>query len=86
MHRTQVLLKESERRLLHLISQKEHLSLSELIRRAIEKTYFKKSRDKNLEKAVDLIAGMWVERTDLGSTDSYVRSLRRDRRLRGFYG
>ena len=86
MHRTQVYLKESERRMLHLISQKEHASLSELIRRAIEKTYLKKSRDKDLEKAVDLIAGLWAERTNLGSTDSYVRSLRKGRRLRRFYG
>ena len=86
MHRTQVLLKESERRVLHLISQKEHASLSELIRRAIEKVYLKEAEDRNLENAIDSIAGIWAERTDLGSTDSYIRSLRRGERLARFYG
>ncbi len=77
-------LKESERRMLHLISQRESISLSELIRRAIEKTYFKKTRDKNLPRAIREIAGIWQGRTDLGSTEAYVRSLRRGRRLKEF--
>ena len=86
MHRTQVLLKESERRVLHLISQKEHASLSELIRRSIEKVYFKEVKDRNLEKAIDSIAGIWAKRTELGSTERYVRSLRKGERLAKFYG
>ena len=76
MHRTQVYLKETERRILHLISQKEHTSLSELIRRAIEKVYLKEAEDRSLEKAIDLIAGIWTKRRDLGSTDGYIRLLR----------
>ena len=59
-----------------MISQKEHISLSELIRRAIEKVYCEEAKDTNMEKAIDSIAGIWAERTDLGSTDSYIRSLR----------
>ena len=86
MHRTQVLLQESERRALHLVSQKEHVSVSELVRRAIQKVYFKEVKDRDVEKAIDSIAGMWAERTDLGSTDTYVRSLRCGKRLTRFYG
>ena len=86
MHRTQVYLKESERRILHLISQKEHVSLSELIRRAIENTYFGKVKERNLEKAIDNIAGIWAGRDDIGSTENYIRSLRKGKRLKGLYG
>ncbi len=86
MHRTQVYLEESERRMLHLMSQKENVSLSELVRRAIEKAYLGKAKDMNLESAVDAISGLWAERADIDSTGRYVRSLRRGDRLGRFYG
>jgi len=86
MRRTQVYLEESERRLLHLLSQKEHTSFSELIRRAIKKTYFRADRDRDMEKVVNSIAGIWAKRRDLGSTNSYIRSLRKGKRLGRFYG
>ena len=86
MRRTQVYLKESERRMLHLISQEENVSFSELIRRAIEKAYLGRAGDRNLEKAVDSISGIWAKRDDIGQTDSYVRSIRRGKRLTRFYG
>ncbi len=86
MHRTQIYLKDSERRMLHLISQREHVSLSELIRRAIQKTYCGKGRDGDVERAVDRRAGMWAGREDMPSTRSHVRSLRRGKRLEKLHG
>jgi hypothetical protein len=86
MHRTQVYLKESERRILHLISQQEHVSLSDPIRRAIEQASERTGKERNLEKAVDSIAGIWAGRDDIGSTENYIRSLRKGKRLKRLYG
>ncbi len=79
MKRSQIYLPPEQWRLLSVLSDQRHESISELIRRSIGMTYQKTQAD--TEAAVGKIFGLWRGRGDLPPTRAYVRRLRRSRRL-----
>lgn len=80
MKRTQLYIDDSLFHLLNLISEDEKTSVSDLVRRAIKKVYGKNFSSKARLEALRKIRGLWKSRDDLGSTEAYVRSLRKDSR------
>lgn len=83
MKRTQIYLTFEQWRELAARSNQEHKSVAELIREAINKVYPAKKKS-DFEQAIDSIFGIWKDRTDISSTDEYIRSLRKDTRLKRF--
>jgi len=81
--RTQIYLRSEQWQKLQIESEREHKSVAELIRQAIDKIYLAK-RKPNFEEALDAVTGIWADRTDIGSTEEYVRSLRCGTRLKRF--
>ncbi|MBI4668911.1 MAG: CopG family transcriptional regulator [Elusimicrobia bacterium] len=84
MKRSQIYLPAEQWHLLRALSLDFHQSVSELIRKALDRVY-KKGRQPNFEEALNQMSGLWKNRRDLPSTQSYVRGLRRGTRLREFY-
>lgn len=80
MKRTQIDLPDALWRQLNSISRMESVSIAELIRRAVALAYPPKKQTK-FEEALDSVTGMWKDRRDIDSTESYVRSLRQSNRL-----
>ncbi|MFH1825581.1 MAG: hypothetical protein ABH873_10240 [Candidatus Firestonebacteria bacterium] len=80
MRRTQIYLEEDQWRNLNIAKEIKHLTIAELIRQSIDKVYTKKE-NANFEKALDNITGLWVKRQDIGSTQEYLRSIRKERRI-----
>jgi len=79
--RTQITLDDEQHRRLRAMSEDSGLSMSELVRRALDRTYAKRGVD-----AVRASFGAWKGRNFDG--ESYVESLRTglDRRLRSVGG
>lgn len=84
MRRTQIYLTDEEWKALQEARQKEGVSMSALIRQAIDEYYLKR-RPGAFRKALAEVAGMWADREDLGSTEEYVRNLRQDTRPERFW-
>lgn len=82
MKRSQIYLPLEQWRLLSALSHEAHESVSELIRRALERVY-QRGEQPRFGQALGRIAGLWKDRKDLSSTSAYVRDLRRDCRLSG---
>ena len=80
MKRTQIYLTNEEWRALSIESTAHNVSLSELIRRAIDQVYVHNGKD-DFEQALRAATGLWKDRADIGDTDAYVRSLREDDRM-----
>jgi len=83
MKRMQTYLNENQWRTLSLLSNRRHISIAKLIRQAIDQTYTSKNQD-HFSEALDSVAGMWADRTDIGLTEEYLRSLREDKRIERF--
>lgn len=83
--RTQLYLDETIHRRLRKLASKQGRTISDLVREALVRTYGASNADEH-ERTLKAIEGLWRDRNDLGSTDAYVRRLRRDtgrvRRLR----
>lgn len=67
-------------KVLEIRARQEQVSVSELVREAIREKYLSDSRSRR--EAMLGVVGLWKDRTDLGHTATYVRSLRKDDRLR----
>ena len=80
MKRTYLNLPDDLWKQLNTISRQQSTSISELIRRAVVQVY-PVQQQSGFEQALDAVTGMWRDRQDLGSTESYVRELRQDSRL-----
>ncbi|TET12091.1 CopG family transcriptional regulator [Candidatus Aerophobetes bacterium] len=80
MKRMQIYLSTYQWRNLSLLSNRRHTSITELIRQAIDQTYLSKNQD-HFSEALDSVTGMWADRTDIGLTQDYLRSLREDKRI-----
>jgi hypothetical protein len=80
MRRTYLYLPENQWKQLNKLSRKQDTSITELIRRAVEQVYPPR-RAAHFDQALDAVTGMWRERHDWDSTESYIRDLRRDNRL-----
>ena len=79
LERTQVYLTRSERSLLDRVRKETGVTLSELVRRAIDRTYAGRehlTRDQRL-KIANAAAGAWTRREETGA--EYVERLRSGR-------
>jgi len=81
MRRTQVYLDDRQATKLRSVARATQRTVSEIIREAIDEKLDRPSEAKAFDLALSQVAGIWSDR-DLGSTDDYVRRLRRDRRGR----
>ena len=81
MKRTQIYLDDRQRRKLDRVAKRTHRTVSELIREAIDARYGATPKEDFIQALHAGAFGIWKDRTDLGSTDEYVRSLRRGSRV-----
>ncbi len=82
MRRTQIYLDERQTAKLRSAARATQRTVSAIIREAIDEKLERPDEGKAFDSALAHAAGIWADRDDLGSTDDYVRSLRRDRRGR----
>ncbi len=80
MRRTQVYLDERQTAKLRSVARATQRTVSEIIREAIDEKLERPDEGKSFDSALAHAAGIWADRNDLGSTDDYVRRIRRDRR------
>jgi hypothetical protein len=80
MRRTQLYLDEGIWKVLHIRSRQRRTSISELVRQAVQDRYGT-SAD-NRSQAMDAFVGIWKDRSDLPDAKTYVRRLRRGKRLK----
>ena len=80
MKRTQLYLDENIWKLLEIQSRQTGTSISELVRQAIRDKYLPPPEERR--RAMQAVVGLWKDRTDLPDTETYIRQLRRGRRLR----
>jgi len=81
MIRTQIYLDEELRDELHRRSNKQRVTISELIRHAIQQYLGKQSS--RFPEAAKKSFGIWSDRDDIGEASSYVRKIRREWEKRG---
>lgn len=79
MRRTQIYLDEELWKALHSCARREKTTISELIRQATRDRYLRHRE----RRRADLmgIVGIWKDRKDLPDTETYVRDLRKGKRL-----
>ena len=80
MRRKQIYLDEKQVAQLQAAAKTSARSVSEIIRDAIDEKLARADETDDFERALAAAAGIWARRADIGSTDEYVRKLRRDRR------
>ena len=81
MVRTQLFLSEAIHTRLRLLAKKQGRTVSDLAREALERVYGNPTTDER-ERTLRAIEGLWQGRSELGSTNAYVRSLRKSTRRR----
>ncbi len=80
MKRTYLNLPVDQWKQLNDLSRRQSTPIAELIRRAILQVYPVRRRS-GFVQALHDVTGIWKDRQDLGSTESYVRELRQNDRL-----
>jgi Ribbon-helix-helix protein, copG family len=80
MRRTQLYLDNDIWKALHVRSRQQRTSISELVRQAVRDRYG--SSPANRRGAMAALVGMWKDRDDLPNTTTYVRRLRKGKRLK----
>lgn len=80
MKRTQLYLNENIWKALHIRSRQQGTSISELVRQAVRDKYG--SSPAGRRQAMQAVVGMWKDREDLPDTRTYVRQLRKGKRLK----
>jgi hypothetical protein len=80
MKRTQLYLHEDIWKALHVQSRQQGTSISELVRQAVRDKYG--SSPARRRQAMQALVGIWKDREDLPDSTTYVRRLRRGKRLR----
>ena len=81
MVRTQIYLDPVHKRELSQISHRRRVTVSELIRQAVDQ--FLEKSPSGLEEALAKSFGLWGKRKDIGGTSIYVRKARREWEKRG---
>jgi hypothetical protein len=84
MKRTQLYIDEGLFHRLSVISREKKTTISNLVRRAIEKVYGRLRSKEAFLKALQESAGLWKDRDDLPPTQEYIRSLRKGTRGKRF--
>ena len=82
MRRTQIYLEDQQILELKRRARQTRRRVSQIVREAIDQKLAEPIDQPDFHAALDAVAGIWKDRDDLGSTDEYVRRLRRDDRLR----
>ncbi|HWG37450.1 MAG TPA: ribbon-helix-helix protein, CopG family [Terriglobales bacterium] len=78
MRRTQLYLEEPMWKALSIRAKQQQTTVSELVREAVQEKYAATGVAR--EAAMNALIGIWADRTDLPSTEEYVRTLRRSPR------
>jgi len=84
MKRTQLYIDEGLFHRLSLLSRESKTTISDLVRKAIEKVYGRKKSPQERLKAFQAVCGIWKDRTDLPPTQEYIRQLRKSARMKRF--
>jgi hypothetical protein len=82
MKRTQLYIDEGLFHTLAAVSREKKTTISDLVRKALARVYGKKSSTREKLEALQAVCGIWKDRSDLPPTDKYIRSLRKDTRLK----
>jgi hypothetical protein len=77
-HRTQIYLTDEQKKQIDEIRKRNHISLAQLIRQAVDKYVIEKKRRLGLEEALEISAGAWKHRDDIKSGSEYTRKIRRE--------
>jgi hypothetical protein len=80
MKRTQLYFHEDVWKALHIRSRRQHTTISELVRQAVRDKYG--SSPASRREAMQAMVGIWKNRKDLPDSETYVRRLRKGKRLR----
>jgi predicted transcriptional regulator len=80
MRRRQIYLDDKQVAQLKAAAKTSSRSVSEIIRDAIDEKLARPEKGDDFDGALAAAAGIWAKRTDIGSTDQYLRRLRKDRR------
>jgi predicted transcriptional regulator len=80
MRRTQLYLEDELWKALHVLARQSKSTVSEMVRQALREKYLGNAAQR--KEALLAVVGLWKDRTDLPNTEAYVRSLRRDSRLK----
>jgi hypothetical protein len=80
MRRTQLYLQENIWKTLHLRSRQQGTSISELVRQAVREKYGNSPVSR--KEAMQALVGLRKHRRDLPATETYIRKLRKGKRLR----
>jgi hypothetical protein len=70
-------------KVLQIRAKQSKSTISELVRQAVREKYLD-DKSKRREAMLSAI-GIWKDRTDLPDTETYVRGLRNDRRLKRIF-
>ena len=85
MVRTQLFLDEELHARIKTLARKQGRTVSDLVREALRHA-FGSGRLEEEARTLEAIFGLWRDRKDIGSTDEYVRRLRRGTRRRKALG
>ncbi|MGA9572015.1 MAG: CopG family transcriptional regulator [Candidatus Acidiferrales bacterium] len=80
MRRTQLYLDNDIWKALHVRSRQQRTSISELVRQAVRVRYGSSAADRR--QAMAALVGMWKDRDDLPDSTTYIRRLRKGKRLK----
>jgi Ribbon-helix-helix protein, copG family len=80
MKRTQLYLEDDTWRALRIRSRQQRTTVSELVREALREKYLRSSRNRG--EAMRRWVGIWAGRPELRDVESYIRRLRKGRRLK----
>ena len=83
MRRTQLYMEDDVWKVLQIKAKQSKTTISELVRQAVREKYLD-DRSKRREALLSAV-GIWKDRTDLPDTETYVRSLRNDDRLKRIF-
>jgi predicted DNA-binding protein len=81
MRRTQIYLDDQQRRKLDQVAKRTRRTVSELIREAIDARYAATPKEDFLAALRAGVFGVWKQRSDLDPTGSYLRRVRRGKRI-----
>jgi hypothetical protein len=81
--RTQLYLEDDLWKVLRVKAQQDGTTISDLVRTAVREKYLSSASERR--EAMLGIVGLWKDRTDLPDTQTYVRRLRKDSRLKRLF-
>lgn len=77
-HRTQITLTDEQYERLQSEVERTGMSMAELVRRAIDRTYVASDEVAQRLAGLRASAGVWADRDDIGDTVEWLQSLRTD--------